>query len=439
MSRVTYGVISFLAMCLFAAGPQEGRCGDVYSLEDLYRIALTHSEKVKITEENIRIAEAGKDKAVAGLLPRLSAFGGYTAYTDNKTAWTGTGWTVTQPDGAKSWGVKLDQTLYMNGREFLNLAISRENLRKSRHDLDAVREEYLLGVSFAFYDVLKAKKALEIAESNLERLRTYRDAAATRLRIGEITKTVLLRAEGELSGAMSDRIKAANALALAKAVLARVAGIEGEYGLKEPDPGEGQAASLKDLQAEAEKNRSDLRSLELQKKIAEDQVRTAKSGFWPSLTVTAGYTGQDQSPMPATLVRDSTYGGVSLNYPFFEGGLRRAEVNEAKTKQRQAELSYRDALKSIHIDVQNAYLDLETQEGVVKFLQDQLVFARDNFNAVSKQFDFGLAHSIDVIDANNLLLSAQRQLADATYNYHLSLLKLKRATGTLIETVGRQS
>jgi len=439
MRSFRYWLLALLAVCVLAVMPAESRCEDVYSLEELYRIALNNSEKVKITEENIRMAEAGRDKAVAGLLPRLSAFGGYTAYTDNRTAWTGTGWTVTQPDGAKAWGVKLDQTLYLNGREFLNLAISRENLQKSRYDLDAVREDYLLGVSYAFYDVLKAKKALEIAEANLERLRTYRNAAETRLRIGEITKTVLLRAEGELSGAMSERIKAANALALAKAFLARVAGIEGEYDLKEPDPREGQSASLKELRVAAEKNRSDLRSLELQKKITEDQVRTAKSGFWPTLTLTAGYTGQDQSPMPATLVKDSTYGGVSLSYPFFEGGLRRAEVNEAKTKQRQAELAYSDALKSVHIDVQNAYLDLETQKGIVKFLQDQLVFARDNYNAVSKQFDFGLAHSIDVLDANNLLLSAQRQLADATYNYHLSLLKLKRATGTLLDTVGRRS
>jgi outer membrane protein len=439
MRRVKNLFLVILTICLFAAGPAAGRCEDTYSLDDLYQLALKNSERVKITEENIRIAEAGKDKAVAGLLPRLSAFGGYIAYTDDKYAMTASGPTVTQPDGAKSWGVKLDQTLYMNGREFMNLAISRENLQKSRYDLDSVREDYLLSVSFAFYDVLKAKKALEIADANLERLRKYRDAAATRLRIGEVTKTVLLRAEGEHSGALSDQIKAGNALALAKAVLARVAGISGDYSLKEPYQEEVKMASLNELQETAAANRSELKSLELQKKITEDQVRSAKSGFWPTVTVTAGYTGQDQSPMPATLVKDSTYGSVSLNYPFFEGGLRRAEVNEAKTKQRQAELAYRDILKSVQIDVQNAYLDLATQKGIVKFLQDQLVFARDNFNAVSKQFDYGLAHSIDVIDANNLLLSAQRQLADATYNYHLSILKLKRATGKLLETAGRTS
>lgn len=61
---------------------------------------------------------------------------------------------------------------------------------------------------------------------------------------------------------------------------------------------------------------------------------------------------------------------------------------------------------------------------ILKSLEDQLTFARDNYNATSKQFEFGLANSIDVVDANTLLVTSERQLAD---------LRLKRATGTLLK------
>jgi outer membrane protein len=54
---------------------------------------------------------------------------------------------------------------------------------------------------------------------------------------------------------------------------------------------------------------------------------------------------------------------------------------------------------------------------------------------VSRQFTFGLANSIDVIDANTLLLESERQLNRAQFNYKLFLLALKRATGTLLKTV----
>ncbi len=60
-------------------------------------------------------------------------------------------------------------------------------------------------------------------------LTKYREAAEKRLRIGEVTRTVLLRAEGELSGAKSDRLQAKNGLELAMAVLASNVGIKDHF------------------------------------------------------------------------------------------------------------------------------------------------------------------------------------------------------------------
>ena len=60
-----------------------------YSLDDLCRIALTRSEKLKVAEENLVIAEMGKDKAFSYLLPRLTATGGYTQYSEKKFTATG--------------------------------------------------------------------------------------------------------------------------------------------------------------------------------------------------------------------------------------------------------------------------------------------------------------------------------------------------------------
>jgi outer membrane protein len=95
--------------------------------------------------------------------------------------------------------------------------------------------------------------------------------------------------------------------------------------------------------------------------------------------------------------------------------------------------------KEIEIEVRGAYLDVVTQKGILRFLNDQLLFARDNYHAVERQFEFGLSNSLDVMDANTLLVSAERKVASALYNYQLSLLKMKKATGTLIESLtGKQ-
>jgi len=403
-----------------------------YSLDELYRIALERAERIKLSEEDLNIAKTGRDKALSLLLPKLSAVGNYTKYSAEKYNNTGT---LLQPDRATSWGVRADESVSLSGRELTALGISKENIVKSQHDLYAMRESYLLNIAVAYYDVMKAKKALDIAQSNLERLIKYRNAAEKRLKVGEVTKTVLLRAQGELSGAQSDAIKAINALELAKAVLARTVGIEGDFQLKEAPPEDMKITPESSFQEMALSGRADLKSLEIQKKITEEQVKYAKGAFWPTLSASGVYTSADQSPETQTLVRDSAYGLLSLNFPFFEGGLRRAEVREARAKERQSALVYDDFKKSVGIEVQSAYLDLVTQKGTIKHLEDQVVYARDNFNAVSKQFEFGLAQSLDVMDANTLLVTAERNLAEAVYNYQVAILKMKKATGTLLKAV----
>jgi outer membrane protein len=401
-----------------------------YALDDLYRIALARSEILKVAEENLVISEIGKDKAFSYLLPRLTATGGYTQYSEKKFNSAGS---LIQPESGSSWGVQLGQTVSLSGRELTALGISRQFVTRSAYDITALREDYLLrSVASAYYNVLMARKVLEIADSNLERLGKYREAAEKRLRIGEVTKTALLRAAGEQSGAKSDRLQAQNALELAMAVLARNVGIKDAFTLREAATAEGTVPAMIVFQERAFATRADLKSLEVQKQIATDQTKYAEGAFWPSVTASAGYGWADQYPPASSLNRESIYGSLFLNFPFFEGGLRKAEVSEAKARERQAALFYEDMKKGIGIEVQTAYLDLVTQKGILQFLDDQVAFARDNYQAVARQFDFGLSNSLDVLDANTLLVSAETKAVSAVYNYQLALLRMKKATGTLL-------
>jgi len=412
-----------------------------YGLEDFYKLALERAERVKISEEDLFIAVTGKDKARSALLPKVSGFGSYTRYTEDKYSSAGA---VIQPNESKTWGLRLDQSFSMSGREITGFNISKENIEKNKYDLHAVKEAYLLSVSVSYYEVLRAKKSLDIAKANVERLTKYRDAASIRLRVGEATKTVLLRAEAELSGAQSDEIRAKNALDSAKIILARLTGISGDYDVKESSESAALSAQLlasncKELTVDCLKQaalseRAEIKSLEVQKKIGEAQIRYVYGSYWPTLSVEGVYSGKDEDPAASTLNKESIYGGLKINIPIFEGGLRAAEVREAEAKYRQAALIYEDGKKTVYVEVENAYLDLITQKGIMEKFEAQATYAMDNYNAVSKQFEHGLASSLDIIDANTLLVTAERQLADAKYGYQLSILRLKRSIGTLLKS-----
>jgi outer membrane protein len=419
-----------------------------YSLNDLFRLVLERSETIKIAEKDVYISKREKDKAKAALLPTLSAFGKYTRYSKEKSRDT----FLLQPEYTNEWGFRLDQSMSLSGREFTAFNIAKEEIRKSRFDLEAVKEETLLEVASSFYEVFKSKKALEIAMANVERLTKHRDATITKLKVGEVTKTVLLRAEAELADAQSELIKAENALKLAKSILAKKVGISGDYELKEPPStlspetqeqeiliksliGDCQMSTLECLKKVALSERAEIKTLSVQKKIAKDEIKYAKGAYWPDLSIEGVYFRQENEPSSTFGLREKVYGALTLNFPFFEGGLKKAEVSEARARLKQAEYSLLDTKNAIKIEVERSYLDLLTESAVLSKLKAKVKYALDNYKAVSKQFQYGLADSLDVIDANTLLLTAERELANAEYDYQLALLKLRRATGTFLKAV----
>ena len=407
-----------------------------YTLSDLYQQAIKNSEKMKMSQENLNIAQYGKDKAWAVLIPRVTAFGTYNRFSESKygspPAYSSV---LIQPLESGNWGVRADQSFSLSVRELTALKVAGQTITKSEFDLDATKADFVLIVASAYYDVMKAKKALEIAAANMERLTQYRNSVEKRVKVGELTKTALLRSEGELSGARADYLRATNAFQLARFALVRITGIEDEFRLKETPLPEQDDIPLANLRSIAFDKRADLKSYDMQTKMAEGYVSYALGAFWPSLSVFAIYNGADQSPTGSTLNRETLVAGASLLFPFFEGGLRVAEYREAKAKERQAKLAYDDFKKNVDIELQGSYLDLQTQQGALQFSEDQLIFAQDNYGAVVRQFDNGLATNLDVMDANSLLLSAERSVADAYYSYQLAYLRVKRSNGTLLQFV----
>ncbi len=398
--------------------------GKTFSLPDLYRLALKRSEQIKISEENVFIAEMNRERALSVLIPEISSSGSYSRHED-------------EPKWTTLWGLNARQSITMNGKELIALRAAGDTIVKNEYDLHTVREKYLFGVASAYYDVLKGKSAVVIAESNVKRLEKHRESVSIRLQLEDVPKTAYYRAEAELSQAGSDLISANNNTKIAKAYLAKIVGIPNTYELRGPgviDTGLKEPA-LAALKANALENRSELKSYRIEKDISNDMAAIARSAYWPVISAEAGYSYYDNENATDGMDNDDIYATLSLSVSLFDGGLRSAELRQALARKRQAILALRELESQVAVEVEEAYLELVTHQSVIKSLTDQLEFSRENYNAVSKQFRHGLANSVDVMDANTLLVTSQKQLSESRYDYQLSVLKLERARGIFLQGV----
>jgi outer membrane protein len=406
----------------------------VYSLDDLYRLALSRSEEVGISKEKLYLAHETRKKAFSVLVPELSAFGSHTRYGLNDTSID----LITVPDSATAWGLQLSQKFTLNGKELIALRVTGESIEKSTYDLSAVKEEFLLGVAAAYVDVLKSTKALEIAEANVTRLSTYRDAVAVKLRLEEVAKTDMFRAEAELSRAKAELISAENQLKYAKALLSQLTGLRDDYEISdmEPQPDPTKGRKISQLKEIAYNHRAELKALKKQQDIAEDQVRYYRSEYWPTVSIDGSYSKTKPNPSGAFILNEENLSiGLTVRLPLYDGGLKKAQVHEAISKKRQADLSYRSVKKRIELEVENSYLSVISARSMTNALTDQVRFARSDYDAVLTQYNYGLANSVDIMDANTLLVTAERQLSEAHYTYQLAILKLNRAQGLFLSSL----
>jgi outer membrane protein len=125
------------------------------------------------------------------------------------------------------------------------------------------------------------------------------------------------------------------------------------------------------------------------------------------------------------------YGGIRLQVPIFEGGLMKAEVAEARSKQRQAEFSTVLLRRQIESEVQEAYTTYQTASSVLETAKLLLEDARKNFDTVEGLFSEGLVQSLSLIDAETALSSAEKELISTTWDRQLAILRLEKSIGLL--------
>ena len=153
---------------------------EVYTLKDLLKIALQRAETINIIREEELISKYDRTKALSMLIPDFSLYGSHRQYTKEKKSITEVNFPgllgeflpplemdrIVQPKSSSNWGARLDQSYSLGGREFIGVSIARENLKRSKYEVDRVSEDYLMEVSNAYFTVLRTQRGVEIAKAN---------------------------------------------------------------------------------------------------------------------------------------------------------------------------------------------------------------------------------------------------------------------------------
>jgi len=421
--------LSLVLLLALAVSPTT-RAAESITLQDAYNAALTSYETVKISQENTVQADSKVDQAWTYIYPKVTGQGSYLRY--NETLPPNGGALIFQPLGQLQAAVVLTQPLYTGGRALAALRAAKTMQKSSRDDLSSTKQSLLLSVSEAYYAVLRSQRVVEVSRGALERMERHKKVteqeAATRRTKANVS--ALLRANTLVDQARIFLVTAESNLKTARQRLNLLTQLPEDAAVADPPALQAPPEPVQTLQEQALKDRDDYVSSQLGQKVAKENVAITRGAHYPQIYAEGGIRYMDSNP--ATLMDATTYyGGVVLQVPIFEGGLMKAEVAEARSKQRQSELSTELLKRTIQNEVAEAYLNYQTLSTVLETAKTQFEYARKNFDTVESLFSEGLLPSLSVIDAQQALFLAERELVAASIEQQLAVLRLQRSVGVL--------
>ena len=125
--------------------------------------------------------------------------------------------------------------------------------------------------------------------------------------------------------------------------------------------------------------------------------------------------------------------GLQLTVPIYQGGLVSSRVREAVANEDKARQDLENARRSAEFTARQGFLGVTNSITLVRALEAALVSSQSSLDSTRLGQEVGVRTQVDVLNAQQQLFSARRDLAQARYNYVLSVLRLTSAAGELNE------
>ena len=418
-------ILSFLLSILFF---NNGNAVSLYqALNDTYK----NNTQLNAERENINAAEEDINISKADYMPSLSLSGSKSFENTNElTTQSGTDTSIDDINPLSS-SIKLEQKLFDQGRDFthqknfIGLELAKARLVKKEQDI-------LYSAIDAFTGLILAREKLNINRRNLNLLIRQVETDKVRLDRGQITITDLSQSESSLAGAQAQFTQSKSDLLISKLNYENIIGnIDDPSKLKKSSNSIVKIPeNLSKAVSLSKENNPDIKIAELELIQSEKDIEISKSEISPtaSLSLERSYNYDLSTTYDE---REKDVLKATVNWPFYSGGKKRSKVKKDSNLNYRKRLLLEDTIKTNETNVASAWSSLEASKGFLNSVRAQVRAANIAFEGISAEYERGSRTTLDVIQSNSLLLSAQISLANSERNYLLSQYSLLKAAGLL--------
>jgi len=408
------------------------------SLLEIYREAQGKDPTFEAARYAYVAAQEKVPQARAGLLPVLNLNGN----ENNNNALTKFSNAPKVYREVNSWALTLQLTQPLfRAQNFYAYSEAESLLEQARAQLKLAEQDLILRVTRAYFDILIARENIEVADRQLKAAEEQMALAKGGFEAGANAVTDVHEARSRADLASAQRLAALNELEVKHAELEKVLGREASAlagimpAVNVPRP---QPENVRVWIEQARENNPAVLAPKAALGAAEAAVSKSRAEYAPTLDLVASHgrnysSGNVSTPTDFTADTHSSQLGVQFTVPLFAGGGTYSRVSEATANVGKASAELEVARRQAGADARQAYSAIINGLAQIEALQSAVASSTSAVKGNLAGYKLGIHMNIDVLNAEQQLYTAQRDLVKARYDTLFQGFKLKAAAGQLLE------
>ena len=418
---------------------------------DAIETAVTKNPEILSAIQQIRLTKGQLVQVRAALLPTVQANSSYQIQEDKlanpRPEQKNTGSAnpllapllqqLTPPSNQnESWNVtiQVNQSIWSGWKNQADFSAARLANDSAYYSLRQTIDKVVADTKKLFYDVIFNRALIRVREESVAVLQSQLQDQLSRFEAGTVPRFNVLQAEVALANAIPPVIQARNALRISQFALVK------QLGLNYPsDPskipinvtGQLDYNPIKlDLGNSVFTALTRNPSLKVQRQnilIGAEQLKSAMSGFQPTLNATAGW--QTFNIPTASQLDDTVDGwffGVTGSWNIFDGLATVGATQAARAALDQSRINYDNSARGVELDVQRAVSNLIEAQEIIDSQRANVTQATEALRLSRERLDAGAGTQLDVLNAQQSLLEAQTTELEGRYRYITALAEYNR-------------
>ncbi|MFO7851931.1 MAG: TolC family protein [Bacteroidota bacterium] len=435
--------IALLIILIYSAGLSLTGQDKYWTLEECVNHAIDNNIMIKQQELQTQLQENALEQSKLSLLPSLN--GTATNNWSFGRALDETTYQFTEEENVRSnsFYASAGLTLFSGLQNYNTIKRNEYNVDASFHDLQNIKDDISLNVALAYLQILLNKELVTVTENQLQTTSEQIEKTGKMVEAGSLPRGNLLEIQAQAAREELQLINMENQLDLSYLNIVQLLELDSVAGFEilVPDIVITETGMIRenvnDIYNTAQQIRPELKSAEMRLKSAEYDLKIAKGGRSPRLslstTFSTGYSSIRQKilgidpedgiiygeyPFADQINDNINYGiGLSLNIPIFNGWQVNTSISNSQINILNSQYSLENTRKQLYKDIQQAYADAQASLKSYIASQKAVESMQESFRYTEQRFNVGMVAPVEYNTAKAQLLNAESELAQAKYEY----------------------